>query len=54
MGEALENLYGALLCHGPPLENGFFYDSFIGDDIINEESLSLIEGECKKLIEKPQ
>ena len=30
LGQSLENLYGAWLCHGPPLDHGFFYDSFMG------------------------
>lgn len=32
LGEALEGLYGARLTHGPPTENGFFYDSYMGEN----------------------
>lgn len=28
LGGALELLYGGLLCTGPPIENGFYYDMF--------------------------
>lgn len=28
LGEALERLYGGLLCTGPPIESGFYYDIF--------------------------
>lgn len=28
LGEALENIYGGLLCYGPPIENGFYYDMY--------------------------
>ena len=30
MGEALERLYGSRLTIGPPLDVGFYYDSFMG------------------------
>lgn len=30
MGQAMENLYGVHLCMGPALEDGFYYDSYIG------------------------
>ena len=33
LGSALENLYGAYLCIGPPLENGFYYDSYVGENV---------------------
>lgn len=28
LGEALENIYGGLLCYGPPTANGFYYDLY--------------------------
>lgn len=31
LGEAMELYYGGHLCYGPPIENGFYYDTFIGD-----------------------
>lgn len=43
LGQALENLYGAWLCHGPPLEPGFFYDSFIGNYTISNQDYEKIE-----------
>jgi threonyl-tRNA synthetase len=33
LGSALENLYGAYLCIGPPLENGFYYDAYVGENV---------------------
>lgn len=35
LGEALEREFGVHLCHGPPTEAGFFYDSYTGHDIFS-------------------
>jgi threonyl-tRNA synthetase len=37
LGEALENLFGSKLTIGPPLNKGFFYDSYMGKDTLKEE-----------------
>lgn len=29
LGEAVERLYGGHLCYGPPIEGGFYYDTFM-------------------------
>lgn len=34
LGQALEQKYGCHLCIGPPLNNGFYYDSFVGEEKI--------------------
>lgn len=31
LGEAMERVYGAHLCYGPPIESGFYYDMFAED-----------------------
>ena len=31
LGEACERVLGSHLCYGPPIENGFYYDMFLGD-----------------------
>ena len=31
MGEAMERHYGGMLCYGPPIEEGFYYDMFLKD-----------------------
>lgn len=33
LGEEIEKDFGAHLCHGPPTENGFFYDAYTGKDV---------------------
>lgn len=37
LGFALEKIYGAKLCIGPPLKEGFYYDSYMGSKHISEE-----------------
>ena len=29
LGEAMERHYGADLCYGPPIEEGFYYDMYL-------------------------
>ena len=43
LGQALENTYGSHLCIGPPLNNGFYYDSYMGNEKITPESYDKIE-----------
>lgn len=33
LGETLEQEFGVQLCHGPPTDAGFFYDSYSGKDV---------------------
>ncbi len=48
LGQSLENLYGAWLCHGPALESGFFYDSYTGNQKLSQADYEKIEKEIKK------
>jgi threonyl-tRNA synthetase len=54
LGQSLENLYGAWLCHGPPLEHGFFYDSYIGDQRLSQADYDSIEKEIKRYATEKQ
>ena len=36
LGSAIENAYGSYLCIGPALEEGFYYDSYMGKNVIEE------------------
>ena len=42
------------LCHGPPTDSGFFYDSYSGKDIFAEKDYPLIEKAAKKIVESKQ
>ncbi len=54
MGQALENLYGGFLCHGPPLESGFFYDVYVGGKTLSQEHFEEIDKEVLKLAKEKQ
>jgi threonyl-tRNA synthetase len=46
LGAALEAVFGAHLTIGPPLANGFYYDSFMGEHTIHEEDMKKIESKA--------
>lgn len=50
LGAALEQLYGGLLCTGPPTENGFFHDIFTNGVAVCNSVLNLIEWKIKKFL----
>jgi threonyl-tRNA synthetase len=54
LGEAMEHLYGCYLTIGPPVDPGFYYDSFMGDTAIAEADYKNIEGEVKKVVKNKQ
>ena len=41
--QALETEFSARLTHGPPLENGFFYDSYLGGGSYSESMKATVE-----------
>jgi threonyl-tRNA synthetase len=43
LGGCLEDAYGVHLCHGPPTDSGFFYDSYTGDDNFTDKNYKSIE-----------
>ncbi len=50
MAEAIESLYpGVKFWVGPPVDRGFYYDMDLGDSVINEDDLLLIEKKMKEL-----
>src|SRR5574344_1778612 len=50
LAQAVKHLYpNALFWVGPVIDNGFYYDIDLGDKVIKEEDLPLIEKEMKKI-----
>lgn len=50
MAQAVKHLYpNALFWVGPVIEEGFYYDIDLGDEVIHEEDLEKIEREMKKI-----
>ena len=35
LGEAMERVYGAHLCYGPPIDGGFYYDMWSDDQKVS-------------------
>jgi threonyl-tRNA synthetase len=52
LGASLEAEFGGYLCAGPPLENGFFYDVYIGEHRITPDHYDRIEKRFKKIAEE--
>ena len=49
LGSAIENLFGAKLCIGPALEEGFYYDSYMGTYVIDQlNDYKKLEEQVKK------
>lgn len=50
MAQAVKHLYpNALFWVGPVIEEGFYYDIDLGDEVLNDEALEKIEHEMKKI-----
>ena len=50
LGSALENAFGSSLCIGPALEEGFYYDSYMGKNVIEESvDYQVIEDAAKQV-----
>ena len=50
LAQAVKHLYPqAMFWVGPVIENGFYYDIDLGDEIVNEDDLEKIEKEMKKI-----
>lgn len=48
LGSSLEQCYGGHLCIGPPLQNGFYYDCYMGENKLTDSHYSEIEAQCAK------
>ncbi|KAF6273384.1 hypothetical protein mRhiFer1_016571 [Rhinolophus ferrumequinum] len=54
LGEAMELYYGGHLCHGLPVDNGFYYDMFIEDRAVSSTELPALENMCKTILQEKQ
>ncbi|KAL8959887.1 MAG: hypothetical protein Q9193_003320 [Seirophora villosa] len=55
LGEAAECQYNCLLSHGPPVEQGFFYDMAIaGGQVVKESDWSPLESKASKFFKEKQ
>jgi threonyl-tRNA synthetase len=50
LGSSIENVFGAHLCIGPPIDPGFFYDAYYGEHTLTPDALGKIETEMKKVM----
>lgn len=54
LGQALELEYGADLTIGPPIEEGFYYDCFMGDKTLHPEDSEVLTKRIDKIIKEKQ
>jgi len=54
LGESLEHVTGAYLTIGPPLNSGFYYDSYMGDSVLAETDYKAVEAEVGKVTKAKQ
>ena len=54
LGECLECNYGGKLCIGPPTEDGFYYDAYMGDAAIGESDYALITNKAEAIAKAKQ
>ncbi|XP_066466396.1 threonine--tRNA ligase, mitochondrial isoform X2 [Tiliqua scincoides] len=53
LGGAAELFYGALLCHGPSTDDGFFYDMYLDEQrTVLGNDLPALEELCKRIIQE--
>ena len=50
LGEAMEYKYHGQLCIGPPVEDGFYYDIYLGDRAVVEEDLADLERRVQSIL----
>jgi len=54
LGQALEREYGGHLTIGPALDNGFYYDCFLGEKKLAQDNFQEIENAVKDIVKQAQ
>ncbi|CAK0779434.1 hypothetical protein CVIRNUC_004773 [Coccomyxa viridis] len=54
LGEALEACFGAKLTIGPALEEGFYYDCFLGERTLTEADKAALEKQVQQIVKEKQ
>eukprot|EP00904_Undaria_pinnatifida_P009307 jgi/Undpi1/5506/HiC_scaffold_2.g00785.m1 len=54
LGLAMEKKYGCHLTHGPPVDNGFFYDCYMGGSSVGEKDLKDLDKEVSRCCKAKQ
>lgn len=54
LGEAMERRYGGCLCYGPPIESGYYYDSYMGEESVCEADYPGLESIMKNIVKEKQ
>ena len=52
LGAALEATYGSHLTIGPPIQSGFYYDSYMGNMAVGDEDLKKIESKASDICKR--
>lgn len=54
LGECMECKYGVKLCIGPPTEDGFYYDGYMGQHTISETDYPVLKSKAAEIIKEKQ
>lgn len=50
----MERHYGGCLCYGPPIEGGYYYDSYLGDHHVSPTEFEQLETLFKNISKEKQ
>lgn len=54
LGEAMERHYGGCLCYGPPVEGGYYYDSYLDGHQVSPHEFGQLETLFKSIAKEKQ